>query len=364
VSASDRLARVRQALGTSGLDAMLVAPSPDLSYLVGYDPPPLERLTLLVVRPEADPVLVVPELERPLAEASPVGSLAEVRSWRDTDDPYRIVAGMLGGAHRAAVTDRAWASHALRIARAAPYAELVPVSEALPLLRAVKDESEIEALARAGRGADQAFEGIVGQTFAGRSEREIASDLSRLLGEHDHTQVGFTIVGSGPNGASPHHEPTDRTIQTGEPVVMDFGGRVEAGYCSDVTRTVFVGEPESEAAEVYEIVKKAQQAAVETVTPGITAEEIDRAARDVIEAAGYGERFIHRTGHGIGLEEHEPPYIVAGNRDQVVAGMAFSIEPGIYLEGRFGVRIEDIVVVTEDGVRRLNEAARAPTVVA
>ncbi|MEX2275444.1 MAG: Xaa-Pro peptidase family protein [Actinomycetota bacterium] len=363
MSGSERLARTREALGASGLDALLVAPSPDLSYLAGYDPPPLERLTLLVVRPEADPVLVVPELERPLAQASPAGSLFEIRSWRDAEDPYAIVAGMLGGAHRAAITDRAWASHALRITRAAPYAELVPTSDAIPLLRAVKDDREIDDLARAGLGADQAFAEIVGEPFAGRTERDIATDLARLLREHGHTQINFTIVGSGPNAASPHHDPTDRTIRVSEPVVMDFGGRIDTGYCSDVTRTVVVGDVHAEVSEVHEVVRTAQQAAFEAIRPGVTAEEVDRAAREVIEAAGYGERFVHRTGHGIGLEEHEPPFIVAGNRDLLATGMVFSIEPGIYLEGRFGVRIEDIVVVTEDGARRLNDAPREPVVV-
>ncbi|MEX0989779.1 MAG: Xaa-Pro peptidase family protein [Actinomycetota bacterium] len=358
MSHPERLARAAGDLASSGLDAMIVAPSPDLSWLIGYDPPPLERLTALVVRPGTDPVLVVPELERALAADATAGSPTDLIGWRDGEDPYEIVADLTGGASRVALADRTWASHTLALQRAVPTARFEATSEALPSLRAIKDDAEVDELASAGHGADTAFSAIVREPFAGRTERQIAAGLAHLLREHGHREVTFTIVGSGPNGASPHHEATDRVIGPGDAVVLDFGGRVPAGYCSDITRTVHVGEASADVAEVHAIVLAAQQAAFDAAGPGVPAEDVDRAARAVIESAGYGERFVHRTGHGIGLEEHEPPYIVSGNATPLQAGMCFSIEPGVYLENRFGVRIEDIVVVTDDGARRLNKAPR------
>jgi Xaa-Pro aminopeptidase len=353
---AERLARTAAGAGEAGLAGVVIPPSPDLHYLVGYDPPPLERLTALVVRPDLPPVLVVPELERPLARSSPAGELVEVAGWRDDEDPYRIVGGMLSG-RRIAVGDRMWASHVLGLRSSVPDAELLTTSRAMPLLRAVKDADELALLERAGHGADEAFDEIAGEAFDGRTEAQIGRRLDELLRRHGHGSVNFTIVGSGPNGASPHHDPTGRRIVPGECVVLDFGGSIE-GYCSDITRTVVVGQAAPEAREVHEVVLAAQEAAFETVRPGVAAQDVDRAARDVIEAAGLGERFFHRTGHGIGLEEHEPPYIVRGNADALVPGMCFSIEPGVYLEGRFGVRIEDIVVAADDGAHRLNNTSR------
>jgi D-alanyl-D-alanine dipeptidase len=233
----------------------------------------------------------------------------------------------------------------------------VAAGRALPLLRAVKDANELALLRAAGEAADATFAEVVGLRFAGRREVDVAADLDRLLRDHGHERVDFTIVGSGPNGASPHHEAGERTIEPGEDVVMDFGG-VSEGYCSDITRTVFVGEPDEEQRHVYDVVRAAQQAAFDAVRPGVMAQDVDRAARAVIAEAGYGERFVHRTGHGIGLEVHEPPYIVEGDETVLRPGMTFSDEPGIYLPGRFGVRIEDQVAVTAEGAQRLNEASR------
>ena len=236
------------------------------------------------------------------------------------------------------------------------------MTSALPMLRAVKDADEIERLAAAGAAADASLEEIVQVRFAGRTENEVAADLAALLRKHGHSQVDFTVVGSGPNGANPHHEAGERTIQEGDMVVLDFGG-LKDGYGSDTTRTVHVGEPTDEEREVYEIVKRAQQAGFEAVRPGVACQEIDRAARKVIADAGYGEYFIHRVGHGIGLTTHEPPYMVEGEERLIEPGMCFSIEPGIYLPQRFGVRIEDIVVATEDGGRRLNNTHREMRIV-
>jgi Xaa-Pro aminopeptidase len=262
-----------------------------------------------------------------------------------------------------AVSDRLWALHLLGIERAAPGATVSRASTVLSPLRAVKDALEVELLRAAAEGADRAFARVVDVRFEGRRERDVADDLAALLVAEGHDVALFTIVGSGPNGASPHHEPGERIITAGDAIVLDFGGR-RRGYSSDITRTVYVGGPTEEMRHVHAVVEQAQRAAFEVAAPGVAAEDVDRAARDVIEAAGFGERFIHRTGHGIGLEEHEDPYLVTGNATPLEAGNAFSIEPGIYLPGRFGVRIEDIVVATADGARSLNDAPREPIAVA
>ncbi len=354
----DRLRRAARATGEAGLSALLITPSADLVYLTGYAPPPLERLTCLVVRPEADPILVVPGLERPLAETQLAGHAPDLAPWDETADPYAAVAGIVGRrTARIGCSDRMWAAHLLELERALPKARMVSASRVLGPLRAVKGADEVQLLRRAARATDDVFRRIVEERIEGQTEREVADRLGKLLLEAGLERVASTIVGAGPNGASPHHEPGDRALRGGDAVVMDFGG-TSGGYCSDLSRTVSVGKPPPRFDEVYEVVREAQERAVRAVRPGVPAEEVDRAAREVIGGAGYGDRFIHRTGHGIGLEEHEPPYIVEGNEEPLRPGMCFSVEPGIYLEGEFGVRIEDIVTVTEDGVSRLNHADR------
>jgi D-alanyl-D-alanine dipeptidase len=356
-----RRRRAAAAVQEAGLAGFLVTPGADLAYLTGHRPPPLERLTLLILAVEREPVLVVPALEQPAAAAAPGAEGVELVAWKDGDDPYEVTARLLR-AGRYAVTDQTWASHLLALDHATADCLLVAAWRSLPPLRAVKDDDEIALLRAAAEGADGAFAEVVRLPFAGRREVDIAADLDRLLRELGHERVDFTIVGSGPNSASPHHAATDRRIEPGDAVVMDFGG-VASAYCSDITRTVFVGEPDEERRRIYEVVLAAQQAAFEAVHPGATAEEIDRAARAVIAQAGFAEAFVHRTGHGIGLEVHEPPYIVEGDDTVLEAGMTFSDEPGIYLAGRFGVRIEDQVVVVPGGAERLNLATRDVTVV-
>lgn len=353
----DRLGRAVDEAAARDLDALVVSPCPDLTYLTGYDPIPFERPTLLVLRPNRDPVMLVPELERALAAASPVGEQLELVPWRDGSDPYGAAASLLAGAARVAVADRLWAVHLLGLQRALPGVAFSPGSPVIGRLRAIKDEHELGALRRAGRAADETFREIVTMPFQGRSEEDVAHDLAELLVRNGHARADFTIVASGPNAASPHHEPGGRTILPHDVVVMDFGGEL-GGYFSDTTRTVVVAEAPDGFEQAYVAVQHAQAAAVDAVRPGREAQEIDRAARAVIEAAGYGERFIHRTGHGIGLEVHEPPYMVEGDRTVLETGMTFSVEPGVYLEGLFGIRIEDIVAVTDDGVERLNRSTR------
>jgi D-alanyl-D-alanine dipeptidase len=358
---AQRLSRVADAAADQGVQAVVVAPSADLVYLTGYSPPPLERLTCLVVRAEGPPVLVVPRLEQPLAEDAGVGDLAEIRSWAETEDPYAVVASLIEGVEHAACSDRLWASHLLGLQRAAGI-PFVPAAPILGRLRAVKDRQELDLLKRAARYADETFARVIQARLETRSEREVAGLLAALLRETGHDEVTFTIVGAGPNGASPHHEATGREILSGDPVVLDFGGR-SGGYCSDISRTVVVGVPPGDFAHGYDVVREAQEEAFRAVAPGVPAEDVDRAARRVIEREGFGELFVHRTGHGIGLEEHEAPYIVGGNTEPLRPGMCFSIEPGIYLPGQYGIRIEDIVMVTDDGAQRLNHASRELEVV-
>ncbi|MFD7018397.1 M24 family metallopeptidase [Streptomyces sp. NPDC059161] len=358
-----RMARAAQTAADAGLAGVLVAPGPDLVYLTGYQPTAItERLTTLVLAAGQEPFLVVPTLEAPdAAQAAGAGALT-LRAWTDGKDPYAVTAPLLDVDGRFGVSDNAWAMHLLGFQRELPGTSYVSLTQALPMLRAVKDEHELARLESAGAAADEAYQEIVGVRFEGRKETEVAADLAALLLRYGHSQVDFTVVGSGPNGANPHHEAGDRTIERGDMVVLDFGG-LKYGYGSDTTRTVHVGKPSSEEQRVHDVVRAAQQAGFEAVKPGVACQEVDRAARAVIEEAGYGEYFIHRTGHGIGVTTHEPPYMIEGEEQPLVPGMCFSIEPGIYLPGRFGVRIEDIVTVTDDSGRRLNNTDHAMAIV-
>ncbi len=359
-----RLGRAATQATEAGLTGVLVTPGPDLVYFTGYAPIAItERITMLVIHGSRDPAMIVPILERPDAEAAPAAPALSLSDWKDGDDPYQATAALLDPGGRYAISDSAWAMHVLGLQNALPESSYVSMTSALPMLRAVKGPDELERLAAAGAAADASLEEIVKVRFAGRTESEIAADLAALLRKHGHSQVDFTVVGSGPNGANPHHEMSERTIREGDMVVLDFGG-LKDGYGSDTTRTVHVGEPTDEEREVFEIVRRAQQAGFEAVRPGVACEEVDRAARKVIADAGYGEYFIHRVGHGIGLTTHEPPYMIEGEKRLMEPGMCFSIEPGIYLPDRFGVRIEDIVTVTEDGGRRLNNTSRELRIVA
>ncbi|MCT9821080.1 aminopeptidase P family protein [Microbacterium sp. W1N] len=356
----ERAARSAEAAGLAGL---VLTPGPDLLYLTGYAPVAItERLTMLVVPVGGEATMVVPRLELPDAQEAPGAAAVGLVDWTDGSDPYAATARLLQPG-RYALSDSAWAMHLLGLQAHLPATTYAAMTTALPMLRAVKDEHEIQRLTAAGASADAAYAEILGVRFAGRSETEVGSDLADLLRRFGHSQVDFTVVGSGPNGANPHHEMGDRVIRDGDMVVLDFGG-LQHGYGSDTTRTVHVGEPTAEERAVHDVVRDAQQAGFAAVRPGAPCETVDRAARAVITAAGYGEYFIHRVGHGIGLTTHEPPYMVEGEHQQLEPGMCFSIEPGVYLPGRFGVRIEDIVTVTPDGGRRLNRTSREMAIVA
>ena len=338
-----------------GVDALLLSLGADLPWLTGYEAMPLERLTMLVLPVDDEATLVVPGLEAPRVEAQDTFT---IRPWGETDDPVAIVAGLVGrDRSRLAISDRCWATFLIGLQEQLPGATWRRSSEVTSPLRAMKDPDEIAKLRAAAQAADRVAAALLGGEIPmiGRTEAEVSAELGRRLRAEGHDKVNFAIVGSGPNAASPHHEPGSRVIGAGEAVVCDFGGTMD-GYCSDITRTVFTGEPPAEFRELYDVLQSAQTASVAAAVVGTACEDVDAAARTPITDAGFGEHFIHRTGHGIGLEEHEDPYLVSGNTTPLAPGHAFSIEPGIYLAGRFGARIEDIVVATEQGPEALNTA--------
>jgi Xaa-Pro aminopeptidase len=360
---AQRLELVRDSVRAARLDAVLLTPGPDLRYVTGYDAKQLERLTCLAIPAHGDPALFVPRLELPAAQASPAGSLGlEMVAWEETADPFGMVASRLGHVAAVGLSDRMWALFVLKFQDALPSARLALASGALRPLRIRKTAAEVEALREAGAAIDRVHARVSGWLRPGLTERAVAALITEAILAEGHATVDFVIVASGPNAASPHHEVSDRVLREGDAVVVDIGGTMPSGYCSDSTRTYAIGEPPAEFIAYYKVLRDAQQAACAAVRPGVTAESVDAAAREPIAVAGYGAAFFHRTGHGIGLESHEDPYIVAGNGEVLEPGMAFSVEPGIY-PGPHGARIEDIVVCTADGCERLNNSSRELVVV-
>ncbi len=363
-----RIDRARAAAAAADTDALLIAPGSDLRYLIGQAGGSFERLSTLVVPAgDAPPALVLPALELAGFSDVPFDDLGvEVATWVDGQDPYRMVAdlaGRGGSVKRVAVSDNTIALHVLTL-RGALDAEQVLAGPIVRELRMRKDADEIAALRTAAAAIDRVHARVPSLLRAGRTEAEVGADIAAAIVEEGHTEAEFIIVGSGPNGASPHHDVSDRVIEAGDVVVVDIGGPIPEGYNSDCTRTYSIGQPaQPDVLETYAVLEQAQRAAVQAVRPGVPASAIDAAAREPITEAGFGERFIHRTGHGIGLDVHEEPYVMAGNDLPLEPGMAFSVEPGIYQEGRWGARIEDIVVVTEDGVEPLNTQPHGLTVV-
>lgn len=352
-----RLERVQQAMQRDGTDLLLVGPSADLRWLVGYHALALERLTLLLVPATGEATLVTPRLETPRATAAGVADHATIADYGETDDPIALVADLAGTDHgTVAVQDRLWTSFTLQLQGALDAATWLPGSAVTGPLRLRKDPAEVAALHAVGEAIDAVHARVPGWLRPGRTEQEVGRDIAEAIRE-SHDEVNFVIVAGGPNGASPHHETGDRVLQDGDAVVVDIGGTLD-GYCSDETRNYVLGQPDPAYAELHEVLEAAQQAAVDHARPGVTAASVDAAARDLLDEHGYAEQFLHRTGHGIGVEEHEAPWIVAGNDQVLEPGMAFSIEPGIYVADTHGARIEDIVVVTEDGVATCNHRPR------
>jgi Xaa-Pro aminopeptidase len=376
-----RLAAARVEAQAAGLDVLCIGVGADLRYLTGYEALPLERLTMLLV-PAADGVpltLVAPRLEATPARTCPAAAdgAVEVVTWEETDDPMALVASRVSDGlgrdavdlRSVAVNDSLRAAFVLGLQRVFPTATFVVASTVLRRLRMRKDGDEVALLRRAAQAADRVVLAIANGTLVGRTEADVAREVRERLLAEGHEVSEFSIVASGPNSASPHHDAGERVIRGGEPIVLDIGGQVE-GYGSDITRTLWVtggdatAGPDAEFLRLYEVLQRAQTVASGAVKPGVACEAIDAAARNVISEAGFGPNFFHRTGHGIGLEGHEEPYLVAGNGEPLAAGYAFSVEPGIYLEGRYGARIEDIVVCTDAGGESLNEAPRDLLVVA
>jgi Xaa-Pro aminopeptidase len=338
---------------------------------------PLERLTMLVL-PAAGPAsLVAPRLEAMAAAASPgaAAGLLEVVAWDETEDAHALVASLLGDSAggissdgRVLVSSDLWAMHVIGLQRALPGRAFGLATEVTRDLRMAKDDGEIELLRLAAHAADRVLLGIAAGPLIGRTERDVSSEIRDRLVQEGHDIGQFAIVASGPNSASPHHAAGERVLAAGDPVVLDLGGPY-GGYCSDMTRTIWISgpddiEPDETFREIYDLVRRANADASAAVRPGVACEALDAVARAVITDGGHGAAFIHRVGHGIGLETHEEPYLVGGNAEPLRTGVAFSIEPGIYLAGRYGVRIEDIVVCGSDGPDVLNEATRDLLVVA
>jgi Xaa-Pro aminopeptidase len=351
-----RLGRAREAAAAAGIDALFVAPGSDLRYLIGVAGSSFERLTCLVLPATGEPTLVVPALERPGYDHVPTDDLGiSVATWVDGANPFRLALAAAGATTRVAVTDMMPALHVLGLRGESPDTAQVLAGPVLRELRMRKDAAELAALRKAGDAIDRVHANMAEWLRAGRTEAQVGADIAAAIVAEGHDLAEFVIVGSGPNGASPHHGVSDRVIERGDVVVVDIGGPVAEGYNSDSTRTYVLGEPrEPDVLATYTVLQRAQQAAVDVVRPGVTAATVDATARQIIADAGFGDYFIHRTGHGIGLDVHEEPYIVAGNDLPLEPGMAFSVEPGIYLPGRWGARIEDIVVVTDHGVASLN----------
>jgi Xaa-Pro aminopeptidase len=356
---SQRLERVRTAMGEAGVDVLMLSVGPDLLWLAGYEAMPLERLTMLVLPVDGEAELFVPALEVPRVLERP--EVFRVRGWTETEDPVALVAESAGTADSIAMGDHTWSRFLIQLQHRLPRARWQPAGSILGPLRAVKDAREVERLQAAASGVDRIARALQSGEIPliGRTEAEVSADLGRRILEEGHGKVNFAIVAAGENAASPHHHPGDRVIEPGEVVLCDFGGTTaephgEPGYCSDITRCVFTGEPPAEFAEQYEVLADAQRQAVEAAGPGTAAEDVDRVARDILAGAGLDQWFIHRLGHGIGVEAHEEPYLVSGNGRPLEAGNAFSIEPGFYIPGRWGARIEDIVVCTQAGPRPLN----------
>jgi Xaa-Pro aminopeptidase len=355
---AERIDRVAKAISVKGHDFIFITPGADLRYLTGYDALPLERLTCLAVNSSGESWLIVPTLEKPSALAHGISDMGiALIDWQETENPYELLIAATGKVSNPLINNLMWAEKAFGI-RDAIGSEIGLAGKVLSDIRAVKTSAEVASLHEAGAAIDLVHNQIHNWLRPGRTEREVGRDIAEAILAVGHATVDFVIVGSGPNGASPHHELSDRTILAGEPVVIDIGGTMPSGYCSDSTRTYACGSVPTEYQEFYNILQSAQAAASAHAKPGVTCESVDRAARSVLEAGGLGDQFIHRTGHGIGMETHEEPYIVEGNETLLVPGHAFSIEPGFYFADKYGARIEDIVTCTDTGIASANQTTR------
>ena len=363
----DRLDRTRAGMQALGIEGLLVTHGSDLRYLAGYDAIVPDRLTCFVLPLAGDPVLVAPFLEAESAARSAAGIHGiEIRTWGETDDAAAVaVSALARGVQRVALSGRTWFDHAVRLQEALGGATLVSATPLLAELRMRKTPEEVAAVRAAAESSDRMFAALASGDVPvlGRTERALYGDLRDLLVQFGHVESEGNLA-SGPNTGNPHHQAGERIIAAGDPLFVDIAGTMPDGYRSDCTRTFAVGAlPDDEFVRIHALVNAANAAGFEAARPGSLASEVDRAAREHIVDGGYGPRFVHRTGHGIGLDIHEAPFIVAGDDTRLDSGMCFSIEPGVYLPGRYGVRIEDIVTITDVGVERLNRTSHELAVI-
>jgi len=354
----ERISKVQNLMRSHNIDALLLSVGADLPYFIGYEAMPLERLTMLVIKDEGTPTLIIPQLERARVTERP--SIFSICEWGETEDPIEIVASALTGSARVAIGDTTWSRFTIELHKRMPSVDLLRANPITTQLRSIKSIEELDRLQEAASAVDKIAHRLqTGQIeLIGKTEKQVSEELGRQIIDEGHHKVNFAIVAAGENAASPHHEAGDRRILESEIVLCDFGGTMYdddgVGYCSDLTRCVWTGNPPQEFIEMYAVLQEAQGKQVQASIHGTPAQQIDRVGRQIITAAGYGEFFVHRTGHGIGVEAHEEPYIVEGNAEAVVSGNVFSIEPGIYIPHKWGIRLEDIVAVTESGPRPLN----------
>ncbi|MBT94569.1 MAG: peptidase M24 family protein [Acidimicrobiaceae bacterium] len=355
---AERITKVQNLMRLNNVDALLLSVGADLPYFIGYEAMPLERLTMLIIRDEGNPTLVIPQLERARVTERP--TIFNICEWGETEDPIEIVATALTGSARVAIGDTTWTRFTIELLKRMPSIDLLRANPITSQLRSIKSSEELDRLQQAASAVDRIAHRLQsGQIeLIGKTEKQISEELGHQIISEGHSKVNFAIVAAGENAASPHHEAGERRIQKSEIVLCDFGGTMYGddgvGYCSDVTRCVWTGNPPQEFVEMYGVLQEAQRKQVQEATHGTPAQQVDRVGRQIISAAGYGEFFVHRTGHGIGVEAHEEPYIVEGNVDPIQFGNVFSIEPGIYIPHKWGIRLEDIVAVTESGPLPLN----------
>lgn len=363
-----RLNNLTASMRTSKLDAVILNPGPTLTYLSGVQFHLMERPIVLFVAPGHDPALVLPELELPKVDLFPykVQVFAYGENPSEWENVFRKAAQALGlDAKRIGVEPRQLRLLEFGYVKAgAPESEFPDATDVLSALRLKKDKAEVDKMHRAVKIAQAALEATIPLIKIGMTERELSSELViQLLKNGSEPEMPFApIVSGGPNGANPHASPTDRKLQTGDLLVVDWGAAYE-GYISDLTRTFAVGAVEDEYQKIHKIVQEANAAGRAAGKPGVPCADVDKATRDVIEQSGYGKYFTHRTGHGIGMEGHEDPYMRGDNLQLLEPGMAYTVEPGIYLTGRNGVRIEDNIVITETGADCLSDMPREIRVV-
>lgn len=358
---AERAARLRAALAAEGISAAAIVPGANLRYLAGLDVHLSERLTLAFFPSEGQPAVMLPALEAPRAEAQARIPL-RFYPWDDAEGPLpalRRCAGDLGlaGARVAAEYTAMRLLELRGLEEVAPGVRVEDLTPILSGLRMVKDAAELAAMRRAAQIVEEALRAAIARIRAGMTERELGDSWDQAMRDAGGAPAFGTIVASGPNSANPHHSNSDRAIQPGDLIILDGGARYD-GYISDITRTVALGDPGPQARRIYDLVQAANAAGRAAVRPGATGESIDQAARAVIAEGGYGPQFLHRTGHGLGLEGHEPPYIVAGSRAPLAVGATFTVEPGVYVAGLGGVRIEDDLAVAPGGSECLTSFER------